>query len=88
MFLLSYKEATTYYTSNEARMAKGSDYAKSQGLHVSTERSYQGNGYWWLRSPTYDYAYMAYSVYCTGSIDITRVESIAIGVRPACWINL
>ena len=32
MFLLSYKEVTTYYTSDSARTAKGSDYAKCQGL--------------------------------------------------------
>ena len=84
MFLLSYKEATTYYTISTARLAKGSDYAKCQGLGVDSSN---GNSFWWLRSPYYkgNCAYFVniddygnyYYVYCTNC-----------GVRPACWINL
>ena len=36
-----------------ARQLKGTDYAKCQGLWVSTSSSYDGNSWWWLRSPRY-----------------------------------
>ena len=86
MFLLSYKEATTYYTSDTARQAKGSDYAKCQGL-------YPGNNLWWLRSPYFnyisdDYDNYAYYVGNNGGITVSCVYHTYFGVRPACWINL
>ncbi|MBO7078209.1 MAG: InlB B-repeat-containing protein, partial [Bacilli bacterium] len=86
MFLLSYKEATTYYTSSTAMQGKGSDYAKCQGLYVySSNEPY----YWWLRSPGYRSASSAYRVvYCDGSIHECIVDIAYPGVRPACWINL
>ena len=85
MFLLSYKEATTYYTSETARQAKGSDYAKCQGLEVNSSN---GNSYWWLRSPHKKDANFALDVNGNGyttSLEVSRTE---YGVRPACWINL
>ena len=86
MFLLSRKEATTYYTSSTARQAKGSDYAKCQGLEVYSSN---GNSYWWLRSPS-DYPGYARSVVYNGSIDysIDFVNLTRNGVRPACWITI
>ena len=90
MFLLSCKEATTYYKNDGDRSAKGTDYAKCQGLYVSSEN---GNGYWWLRSPYdaspyEDGAYNAYYVYEWGIISIHNVDQAFHGVRPACWIKL
>lgn len=90
LFLLSYSEATSSaygLNSNSARQAKGSDYAKCQGLYV-----YSSTGYscWWLRSPDYQYAYYAYFVNDEGKVD-NYYGTVGIayrGVRPAFWINL
>ncbi len=57
IFLLSYDEvlnssygfSSSDSTNDSARQAKGSDYAKCQGLYVSN--SYDGCSYWLLRSP-------------------------------------
>lgn len=58
--LLSYDEvlnknygfSPSYNTNDTARQRKGTDYAKCQGLWVSTNSSYSGNSMWWLRSPS------------------------------------
>ncbi len=87
MFLLSYNEATTYYTIGTARQAEGSDYAKCQGLWVYSS---SGNSMWWLRSPNYDYAYGVNYVSWGGSMNnnSAAVDSTRHGVRPVCWITL
>lgn len=89
VFLLSYKEATTYMTSSTARQMKSTDYAKSQGCWQSTDSSYKGNCWWWLRSPNYYSSYHARSVIYDGGIDngysVYRTDS---GVVPALWIRL
>ena len=83
MFLLSYKEANTYYTDSTARQAKGSDYAKCQGLEVDGS-----NSYWWLRSPHRVHANFALDVSDDGNLTGLEVSCTNYGVRPACWINL
>ena len=83
IFLLSYKEATTYYSSDSERQAKGTDYAKSQGLYVSS-----GNSYYWLCSPGYDIGSYARFVDYGGSNNFNYVYDTSNGVRAACWINL
>lgn len=93
IFLLSYQEADKYFTDNTSRQAKPTDYAQAQGATTSTNSSYLGNGYWWLRSPRdhYDYhEYYACYVYYDGNIDYRngRVNYTYHGVRPACWITL
>lgn len=87
MFLLSYKEATTYYLSDEERTSKGSDYAKSLGLLVGSD-DYTDQSYWWLRTPGNNDARDVYHVYYGGSFDYRNGNSEYVGVRPACWINL
>ena len=87
MFLLSNEEVENYTSSTE-RMAKGTDYAKSQGLFVSTSSSYLGNSYWWLRSPDSSDAYDASNVNSGGDVESYAVRSTDDGVRPACWIIL
>ena len=89
MFLLSYKEAAIYYTSGTARQAKGSDYAKCQGLDVySSNNSANGNSGWWMRSPHSSYAMYAYYFDFGGNFNNVIVNYTTEGVRPACWINL
>ena len=83
MFLLSYKEATTYSTSLTASQAKSSDYAKCQGLEIDSS-----NCYWWLRSPHRINANFACDVNGAGTITALEVSCTNYGVRPACWINL
>ena len=82
LFLLSYEEATTYYSSDRARKAEGTDYAKSQGLYVNNTSPY------WLRSPYDDRGYGARDVSSVGSFNNYIVYYTNHGVRPACWINL
>ena len=89
MFLLSYEEATIYYSSDSESQAKGSDYAKSQGLYVSTDSSYSGYSNYWLRSPfVYNDGDDAWYVGYDGLVYNYRVYRNSIGVCPACWINL
>ena len=98
IFLLSYDEVlnssygfSTGTGSDSARQAKGSDYAKCQGLYVynSSGSSYDGCSNWRLRSPGYGsdgacyvglggfvYSYFYYAS-VTGD-----------GVRPALKLNL
>lgn len=49
----SYGFSSSHNTDDTARQRKGTDYAKCQGLLVSTSSSYSGNSWWWLRSPNY-----------------------------------
>lgn len=85
VFLLSYKELTTYLTTEESRMRKTTDYTKSQGSYVNTSSS---NGYWWLRSPNYDYSVLAKLVYFSGGIGIDYIYYTFNGVVPALQIQL
>ena len=85
MFLLSYREATTCYTRSTDRQAKGSDYAKCQGLYVYSSN---GNSWWWLRSPHRITADFASDINGDGNITSLQVGRTNYGVRPACWIIL
>lgn len=100
VFLLSFKEATTYCfaenldESDPARQKKTTDYAQAQGAYTysgSTEECL-GNGYWRLRSPfshdSYD-SYYALRITFGGSIDIYGgVDITEYGIVPALWIEL
>ena len=94
VFLLSYKELTTYLTTNASRMKKTTDYAQSQGAFTSTSSSYLGNGYWWLRSPDSGHSTSARNVSTDGSISdsnsyyYTPVNDNSTGVVPALQIQL
>ncbi|MBR5428659.1 MAG: hypothetical protein IK118_09950 [Clostridia bacterium] len=91
IFLLSYGDAvnTAYgfssdrYEEDSARFAQGTDYAKCQGLYVSTASSTCGNSNWWLRLPGSDSSF-ATSVnrdgYVVGSSGVSYTYE---GVRPA-----
>ncbi len=85
MFLLSSKEATTYYSSNSERIAQGSDYAKCQGLSVNTS---SGNSNYWLRSPRSDNESRTNDININGGISYLDTNQTQFGVRAACWINL
>ena len=86
LFLLSYSEAKTYYSTNDARKAQGSDYAKSQGLYLKTSTDI-GCSYYWHRSPNDSGTESALKV-DNGGIYYDSVYSTRGGVRAVCWINL
>lgn len=90
VFLLSNWDMfnNNYGFSSSSRRAQGTDYAKCQGLRVSTSSSYYGNSWWLLRSP-YDSEYTrgvypdgyvyAYLYHPTGATEF--------GIRPALKFN-
>lgn len=91
IFLLSWNDvlSTSYgFNSNyrkydTARRAEGSDYAKCQGLWVSTYLSYKGNSDWRLRSAGYN-SYGACFVSSNGTLSSAgSVYRTCYGVRPA-----
>ncbi len=88
VFLLSYKELTTYLTTNASRMKKTTDYAQAQGAYTSTSSSYLGNGYWWLRSPGSSNSNYARHVYYGGFNYSFIVYYTDRGVVPALQIQL
>ena len=85
IFLLSYKEETTYYKSKTDRYVQVSDYAVSQGLNGGITSS---SPEYWLRSPFYYHSDSANSIYVDGDILGKYVDSTCCGVRAACWIDL
>lgn len=97
VFLLSYSEVmdsahgfnSSYSAYDVARRAQGTDFAKSNGLNVSTNSSYLGNSNWWLRTPG-SYQYLAGLVDYHGYVYGTDypVHYTPIGARPALKLNL
>ncbi len=87
VFLLSYKEVSTYLKSDTERQMKSSDYAKSQGVYASS--SYDGACWWWLRSPLNYIRDCARYVGDGGYIDdYSSVRNTDYGVLPALVIRL
>ena len=99
IFLLSFQEATNdaygynpdmENVADTAREKIPTDYAKSQGVKVSNDTGYVGNGtYWWLRTPaeyaTYSSRGVLYNGAAGGGIGVSNVH---VGVVPALVINL
>ena len=97
VFLLSEYEVTnpaygfnsSYSAYDTARQLKSSDYSKSQGCYRYNGGSYDGNCWWWLRSPFYVNDSFAWSVGRDGdSSYLGSVYSAGLGVVPALWIAL
>ena len=88
LFLLSYKEATSYFRSNDERLAEGTLYAEKHGLF---KESYSNNGAWWLRSPDNEESDCAFLVLIDGTIHCNMInegeDKPPYGIRPACWIS-
>lgn len=97
VFILSYKELTNsqfcYSAASIAasqRGAKGSDYARANGIYVypSDWATFYYNGLYWSRSPISTTDYYVYEVNIDGSIVTADVNSTHIGVRPAITLSL
>ncbi len=85
IFLLSIDEAKSYFRKDKARMCPGTAYAKAKGAWLM----YQGNSWWWLRSPgkkskTAAIIFDEGRIYSTGY----AFSLSGIMVRPAFWLNL
>lgn len=105
IFLLSMKEAKKYFGSDDERMAKATAYAIASGPDMMTYKheewgesgneKWDGNCFWWLRSPSYlnllDIGrYTEMNVALQGNINIQGhgVANDCNTVRPAMWINM
>ena len=97
VYLLSIAEASNasygfnseFLTYSKTREAKNTAYAKSQGAWTSTSTEYEGNGYWWLRSPGYlSGNASAVYYYGYGNYGDYDVSSESLAVRPALHLNL
>ncbi len=93
IFLLSYEEASEYFTNDLSRRKKSTDYAKSQGCWKNTDTSMEGifkdNCYWGLRSPDSSNDIHVRYVGSDGCVYSNRhVRYTDCGVVPALWIKL
>ena len=97
IFVLSVEEASKYFTSEDMRACKPTEYAIAQGAYenIALEingvsiRQYLGCTFWWLRTPGKSEKQVA-MVTAIGGIyeqghDATKND---VGVRPALWIEV
>lgn len=91
VFLLSYsdvKNKSYGFSSNKERLAKGTDYAKCQGLWVCDEGSAKGYSGWRLRTAS-NLSVTDCFVFDDGSYDSTDIFAYDTsgGIRPACTLS-
>jgi hypothetical protein len=99
VFLLSIQEAEKYFSTDDERVLKPTEYAVEQRVYIyewdeddeyqAEYEKYDGNGKWWVRSPgvNSDSAADVYWVGAVGEHGID-VDIDNVLVRPALWINL
>lgn len=86
LFLLSYEELNKKengYKTNSDRMRKGTDYAITNGLRVSSNN----HSYYWTRSPYSSRSCSAYQVDFDGFVDRSDVDNDFNGFLPALKIK-
>ena len=98
VYLLSIAEASNaaygfnseFNTNSETREAKNTAYAKECGASTSTSTEYEGDGWWWVRSPGYGSNYASYvSINGCGIYrGYGSVDYASYAVRPALHLNL
>jgi hypothetical protein len=96
VFLLSYQDVINsnygFLSSDSmddiSRKKKTTDYAQSQGAYTNTTADYEGNGWWWLRSPDDGDTVFARGVYYDGYVRHSYVYITNRGVVPALQIRL
>ena len=95
VFLLSQDEATKYFTKDNKRIAKPTQYVLDKGIETSIGNEYYGTSYWYLRSKGENIDHNSASHYDNTFCINARgfVETIGIcpqkesGIRPAIWYN-
>ena len=91
IFLLSYSEVkiSDVFSDYSARKAKGTDYAKCQGLYVSINGgsgATTGFSSWRLRSAGFDSNKVCF-VFQDGERGVNLVDRVEDGIRPACKLT-
>lgn len=88
VFLLSAKEARTYFKSNADRACQATDYAKFAGSNKAYTDKGNGNCWWWLRTSGIASDY-ATNILWTGEVDYSgNLVSHSYGaVRPSIWVD-
>ncbi len=83
-------EVNEYFSKDESRRCKATEYAVKNGAWVSDSSCVDkaGYSYWWLRSPRLNRITGVYYVSSYGCISSFYVSLDIIVVRPALWINL
>lgn len=85
VFLLSSNEANQYFDSDGARGCQPTDYAVANGV----PKYYNGNCYWWLRSPGNTKGVIAVVEYNGhNSVGGSSAHLDDYAIRPALWIEL
>ena len=85
VFLLSLAEADLFFDSDIERRCLPTAYAQARG--VVPDEQYNGNSWWWLRSPGKSQSSVVY-VGSGGDFDVDGYDVDAgDGVRPAMWID-
>lgn len=91
ILLLNKIEASIYYKKDEERRAKGTDYAKVQGLHVDQSIT-ANNGFseWWVRTPSYNSDYSTITIGTDGTVNGNGiiVNNTAMGIRVVCYLSI
>ncbi len=91
VYLLSYKEATTTgngFTADADRIRFPTDYALANNCYKDSDSSY--GGWWWLRSPHYNYSDLARVISYHGYVNDYYFSSVDFGsggVVPALSIS-
>ena len=91
VYLLSYQDYmnTSYFADSAARQCKTTDWARANGVLVSTDSSYLYNGRYWTRSPYSSYSDYAWYVYYDGVLsDYCFVYDSGGAVRPSLRIKV
>ena len=83
VFLLSVTEANQYFSSDDARQCKPTDYAVENGAGFD---SFNGNCMWWLRSLG-DIQHIA-AIVNRGVYGYMDVDVSSNAVRPAIWVDI
>lgn len=85
----TYGFSADYDAHDEKRRSKNTDYAKEQGAYTSGAVGYEGNGWWWLRSPG-ESSDSAANVddYGTVSRSGAYVDFAPYAVRPVLHVDL
>ena len=83
VYLLSYQDVYKYFTSDDERQAKVTDYSEATGVY-----QYNENGDFWLHSPCDNYSYYAYYISDYGDISNYYVSDSSTGARPVIEITI
>ena len=84
-----YGFASNQLAYDSAREMITSDYSRATGAYMDTSSSDYGNGWWWMRSPSYTGSGLARYVADNGGVDINfSVSYDNVGVVPALNLTL